>query len=387
MNDKFNDRGVIYIRFGEPDNKSTTFNDAGISNMSWLYYPRNNSPRMIFYFKIDANAPPGYWTLVPGFTNPQILTDLIDWEPRFYKIDPLRSNTWAELMREGVETAERGLTTDSFKWPEYIKPLPADITMAQFRKDSNINTIELDYAIPVSEIDINPTNKDNTVLIADISVFDQSMKSVVRREASFTAADNLKSHTHNDFFIDGVKFPLKRDRYLISVNIRVPGEQKLFGANFKYSLSDFNNSLSCSSLLTAYNISPLGNPDSTSMNYLDIIPNPTTRFNNSQNVYIYYEIYNLKLNKNVRSDYSVKLSLTGTENSKSFWDTITGLFGSKKVYSISIGNNYAGSSPEVKNYLAIDIHDLASGKYKLEMRVKDNISGEETSTSSDLTVE
>lgn len=386
LNDKFNDRGVIYVRFGKPDSKSTTVG-ARVSNMSWLYYPRNNSPRMIFYFMIDAHAPPGYWTLVPGFTDPQILNDLIDWEPRFHNIEPLHSNIWAELMKEGVQTAERGLTTDSFSWPEYIKPLPADITMAQFKKDNDTNTIELDYAVPLSELDFSDMPGDSAGLIVDIAAFDDKLNPVVRREAKYSSADDLTSYKQNNFFIDGIKLPLRKDHYFISVNIRAPKENKLFGANFKYTVSDFTSRLSCSSLLTAFNISPLAGPDSTGMNYLDIIPNPTTRFSNSQNVYIYYEIYNLKSGAGGHTDYSVELNLTGIENSKSFWDTITGIFGSKKVYNISISNNYSGSSREVKNYLAIDISDLASGKYKLKMEVKDNISGEKTDTSSDLTVE
>lgn len=71
LNKKFNDRGLIYIRFGEPDDIVTVVSENQSSNMSWLYEKSSTHPRMVFYFMEDMHAPPGYWTLVPMILIPR----------------------------------------------------------------------------------------------------------------------------------------------------------------------------------------------------------------------------------------------------------------------------------------------------------------------------
>ncbi len=399
LNDDFNDMGYIYIRFGKPDEVSTTLQglsntppdisgvlpSIGQPNMAWLYRQTQRHPRMVFYFMIDKDAPPGYWTLVPMILDPYVLNDLVTWDPRYHNVNPLYRDTWNKLVTEGVKTAELGLATDNFKWPKEIKPLDAKIVVNQFRADEHSNLFSLDYAVPLDELSAGLNDKDSLSLKVDVSVYDSTMNLLMKKDDNFKLTSSNK-HIYKSLFINGNKLFLKRQKYIISMDIRVPSENRLFGYYFNYDLSNFNDSLSCSSLEQAFKITPNNNPDERDRDNITILPNPTLKFDKSENVYTYYEIYNLSYDNNGRTNYSVNFDIRRKDNSKSIWDFFTGLFGKSDVYNISIMNNYNGNTKNVSNYLAFNISELKSGNYEMILTIKDNVSNKNTSTSSDLIV-
>ena len=85
LNDKFNDEGIIYIRFGEPDEQ--ILKPSSVSETSWLYEANNKHPRMIFYFMVGKDSPTGYWTLVPMLLDPEYLKELQLWDASIPGID------------------------------------------------------------------------------------------------------------------------------------------------------------------------------------------------------------------------------------------------------------------------------------------------------------
>ena len=399
LNDDFNDMGYIYIRFGKPDEISTTLQGLsnappdrsgvlpsnGQPNMAWLYRETNRHPRMVFYFLIDKDAPPGYWTLVPMILDPEVLKDLYTWDPRYYDVNPLYRDTWNKLATEGVKTAELGLTTDSFKWPKEIKPLEANFAVNQFRENENSNLFSLDYAVPLNELSTELNDKDSLLIKVDVSVYDSTMNLLLKKDNNFRLTSHDK-HIYNSLFINSDKFLLKRQKYIVSMDIRIPSENKLFGSYFDYNLTDFNDSLSCSSLEQAFKITPNNGTENRDKDNSTIIPNPSLKFDKSENVFTYYEIYNLSYDNDERTNYSVSFDIQRKDKSKSIWDFFTGLFGKSDVYNLSIQNNYNGNTKNVSNYLAFDISELKSGDYKITLTVKDNVSSKGTSTSSDLII-
>lgn len=385
LNDKFNDMGIIYIRFGKPDDIIALSQKDFISRRAWLYEANNQHPRMIFYFKVDRNSPPNYWTLVPMLLDPEYLKDLKIWDARFQEIENQDPYIRYKYEDEGVKTAEKGLSTDSFTWTKEIKPLNAEFTINQFREDTLSNIFCLYYAIPVNELTGTSKYNEPVPLKVEISVFDTSMNQVTRKVENLIINSSDK-HIYKRMYINGNSFRLKRNKYFISMDIRIPGENKLFGAYFNFTLSNFNNKLSCSSLEQAFEISPVDN-NANGRNHLDILPNPTLKFENSENVYAYYEIYNLSFDKNRNTNYSVDFDISSSDNSKSIWDFISGIFSKRSNYNISIQNNYSGAAKDVSNYIAFDIDKLEKGNYVMTLKVKDNLNGKETSSSSKFIVQ
>jgi len=65
---------------------------------------------------------------------------------------------------------------------------------------------------------------------------------------------------------------------------------------------------------------------------------------------------------------------------KNVIEKVIGLFGGKEGYQISIENDQTGKIQTVTDYISFDVSRLEKGTYELKLIVKDNVSGEETST-------
>jgi len=394
-NNKFNDKGIIYIRFGEPDEKLVTvpgaemgnYNNSDIeTNESWLYRQTKRLPQRIFFFTINKNAPPNYWTLVPGFTDPRILRNLVSWDPRFFHVSQ-NSNTWSDLLKEGVKSIETGLNSDRFIWPDKLKPLDAYYSVGWFKKNEKQDLFRLAFAVNTDELFKGLNNGDSLSVEASISVYDSLMHPVFNKNKEYKIHSNSDSHIYKDLFIDNFEFPLDFQRYNISFDISIPKENRLFGSRFVQRIPNlYNNKLACSSIIQAFKISPGENPGLRNLKNIKIIQNPTLQFDKLDNVYTYYEIYNLAMDKNGQSNYTVNYNLRREGQTKSVWDFLSGLFGTKTKYNLTIKDTYSDTTKNVFNYIAFDISQLKSGLYKLKITIKDNINGEKASTSTKLVV-
>lgn len=127
-NDDIDDRGIIYIRHGDPDRVIT--HPAGIgeeSAVTWIY--ERPEGRLIFHFKLsvqtDTQPSVSGWRMVESVTeiaNANVLPDLIDVDPiymsmyqasqrldRAYRESPLRARERLMVLA----SVRRGTTTDS----------------------------------------------------------------------------------------------------------------------------------------------------------------------------------------------------------------------------------------------------------------------------------
>lgn len=121
LNDAFNDKGLIYIRYGEPDDRIATVAgeangfrtptgdaaglhrlpkeqslDAGwVPNQSWRYH----GPGLDFHFVIDEGGGVDDWRLTPALTNYEMIQDRSAWGGVYARL--------ASIAREVVKERER----------------------------------------------------------------------------------------------------------------------------------------------------------------------------------------------------------------------------------------------------------------------------------------
>ena len=76
LNQEFNDRGLIFIRQGETNDKVVTLGEDVPVNESWRYYATQTYPEMTFHF-LKENSPGNNWRLAPYISNPALLTHSI----------------------------------------------------------------------------------------------------------------------------------------------------------------------------------------------------------------------------------------------------------------------------------------------------------------------
>ncbi len=51
LNDKFNDKGLVYVRHGEPDDRAFYVEGGAPLNETWVYYPRGQLNKKLIFHK------------------------------------------------------------------------------------------------------------------------------------------------------------------------------------------------------------------------------------------------------------------------------------------------------------------------------------------------
>jgi len=122
LNDRFNDKGLIYLRHGEPSERVVTV-AASIPNESWRYEATNTTPEMIFHFAVAHLAAGNNWRMIAFMRDPRILADRLFWIPAPYRY--LRRDLYLQrwelenaLAQQSAAAAKIGFSTDSYVWNE-----------------------------------------------------------------------------------------------------------------------------------------------------------------------------------------------------------------------------------------------------------------------------
>jgi hypothetical protein len=102
---------------------------------------------------------------------------------------------------------------------------------------------------------------------------------------------------------------------------------------------------------------------------------------------VYYEVYNLALNREGKSSYQISYSIKMLETNQSFLSSIAGVFSGKKESSTSSVTVKEGKSGIEREYIGFDISELPTGVASLEIKVKDLNSGKEASSKINLTLQ
>jgi hypothetical protein len=144
----------------------------------------------------------------------------------------------------------------------------------------------------------------------------------------------------------------------------------------------WDSTLHISDLLLAYLIEP-ENPLSLlpfKQGTVMLLPSPEFIFRRGQTFGVYFEIYNLRKNKQQQTRYIVETTISekGAEE-RNFLTSIGIAFGfTDQKFSVTTSYEYTGSSDSEKRYLILDYGKYKPGDYHLRFRVKDENSGQES---------
>lgn len=401
-NHKLNDLGMIYIRFGEPNEKVSAIRQrrtVGMAtdvergtdllpvtetippNISWLYHEKTTNPRMIFHFFLPEDSPPGYWTLIPGFDYPEILLELSQWDHRYHGM--LNSETTGRLgsfkyalNKERAKDVDHALKNDRLSPPKENEVLALYHGMDQFRESDEIDVFHLSYAIPIQNLLDNDVKTDSVLLEVGFKILDRQAKIQDHQIRNIWINETSMGQIADDLFIDEFIFPLEHKPHNVTLHVRTPQNKKLNGWRWAQPAAlGVRDKLAISTLKLAFNVTPKSDLELRHRDELNILPNPTKRFYKKDPVFVYYEIYNLLLDGKGQSDYSVNFSLKELDKS-SFVKKITGIFSSGEEYKISVQSNQVGLNRTMSDYISFDMEKAKAGSYNLILEVIDNVSGE-----------
>ncbi len=394
LSTEFNDKGLIYIRHGEPDERQVTVSGNVPTNESWRYWKRDDQPELIFHFVIDENATGNNWRLTPVIPYPEMLQDRIDWGGVYYRLltadaaDLLRyENEMAEASRQFVDV---GFQTDRHHWPDSIKALRLFFSPATFRGTGDSTVVEVFYAVPIKDLagalrKGQPLRLEQGLAVQDTASWRTLYKTV---RYSLLQPEILQSRTDANF-IERFRFQMPPGDYRVSLHVRPEKTRWLGGYQFDLQAPDYRPPhLSMSDLQLAYQIDAATDSKSKfQKGDLQVVVNPSRRFSRQQPVYAYFEIYYLQPGENGVSRYRIEYTMKLLKSRKRGLKKIFGFLGGGGKSSISLSTDREQPGETAIEWVSFDVSRLQPGKYQMLIRVRDLISRREVEKSAELWLE
>jgi GWxTD domain-containing protein len=436
----FDDRGRIYIRYGEPDNTvGFATGDAETKpNLTWEYHT-GLKDRLIIHF-VDRGA--GFFEIVSSLMeasmrNPTMIypqTDeagnesltselAVDSIPiQAYReraiIDPLYdriANQFEELLRAssgpggGPDTARsyqetllrmlydeqmevqrdmaEALTSERYiDETATLDPLPFSFYTAAFKDIQGRTRLEVYYGIPTGELALERYGEGQTARIdLGIAVFDDQWNEIgrineIREQRSTFEVDQGEGNVAVD--LGRMLVEPGSYNFAISVTDLVSGRMGVFRDSLR--IEDFNRrELSISDIEIAGRIVESRRGGPFYKEGVEIFPMPTRTFTTEQRVYIYYEVYNLTRDAFGTTSFKTIYSISPADPNRrrnilsSAWRALGSLVGLGRSETVRVElEEENGIRVQENKYLQLDFANPRPGLYQLTLEVEDLNSGQ-----------
>lgn len=384
LGDVFNDKGLVYVRHGEPDDRVVTVGGAGTpTTVSWRYY----EPQMDFHFLTGGTD--NDWRLTPRLPpSGEVFEDREQWGGIYVDLarvardsrNPrLRGRTELEyedlkgrMIDARREDAALAFTTDRHTWDDDVEDLEMPYLLAVFRGEGGEAELEIHYALPLGVITEEAGADVRRVAIEVGYALHDSSWQLVRRDVETRRVPTSEDRTSalTDFF----RLSVPPDSYHVALHSRPEGTSLLGGDTLTYRVPDFEApGLALSSLLPAYEIRPALaiRPSRFDRGGLHLSPNPLGRYQPGQPIAVYFEIYGLTEGAGGQTHYRLDYTLKPREPRRKF----LGLFGRGDRPTLTLRTEREGREADPAEHAEIDVSEVDPGDYTLTVRVTDLHSG------------
>lgn len=382
---EFDDRGIIYLRHGEPDRRAF-FTGAGTvgttlqPNESWLY--RRSEGNLIFHFVARED--------VQDYKLVESVLDAMGWSSRFQRtgsapdaaslwesradLDPmytrmgLRSTT--DERERGHRAIRLGTSTDSYRqrFPVALDLVVNDFVMGHREVGTGAGQeLHVVFAIPAQELAPQPGGERVLYPLRFRLIVADSADNVVARLDTLRVFSSREALRGAAYLTGRMTIPVPpgmyRYRVLVTTGDRDAGQvvgrdsltvEPLDGRQF--AASDVVVGRAGSGLLW-----PL--PDDT------VLLNPLGRFPEGSVAELYYEVYGLGLGASYHTEVRLE-KLGGT----SLFGAIRGLFGGRRP-PVLLAFDAASEGPATRVHRSVDLRGVGRGDYVLTVRLTDPASG------------
>lgn len=382
-NEELNDKGLVYIRHGEPDDRVVTLGESVTTNESWLYYETTASARMAFHFLIDENAAGNNWRLTPVISNAEMLSDRTHWGSVYHRMlnSNLGTRMGAELdmLNESIEAVEIGFSTDHHTFDDNIKPLDMPYYAASFRAPDGSTQLEVYYGFPIEQVARElPGEEKEARVERGFAISDRNWQPLDKYTDTLQVPFSHDTMKETDLIIDLFRATMPADSYQVGFHVSPNGTHRLGGYNFPMRLPAFSdNELDMSDILLAFSIGPAQNTGKFTRHGLKVVPNPSLAYLLESPVSAYFEVYNLTKGRNGATSFTVEFTLAvlkkkGGRGLKNLF----GLLGGGGKSSISLSSARAGTTGFSPEFVTFDVSKMSKGNFDLTVKIIDNHSGE-----------
>ncbi len=151
-----------------------------------------------------------------------------------------------------------------------------------------------------------------------------------------------------------------------------------------------NSRLDLSDIVIASNVNSDNNGDGYfNRKELNILPKPSKEFKANEPIYIYYEIYNLKKDKDGLTDFEQSITLSEVDEKNGFEKVVTSflnIFSGSGEEQLTLTSKFKTLESDPQIYLQLDMSKYEPKNYLITVTIKDKIDNSTKSISSSLKI-
>lgn len=392
LNREFNDKGLVYLRHGPPDDTAFNVGQNSVPNESWRYFKTPQYEAMTFHFVIDNNAIGNNWRLTPILNDPAMLEARLQWGPVYHRLLNAQPNEVMnyeqEMANETTKSVKQGFDSDRHFWGKAVSPLETSFQFVTFKNAAGATQLELYYGIGLSQFgNASAPELAEVVLDKGFALQNRDWQEVHRLDRQTKLPLTQHAQIAHGMYIDVFRYTAPPDSYHVSFYMRQTNQtpNRLGGFNFSTRIPNYHSTqLSLSDLLLAFNLEPAAGEGLFTRNGWQIAPNPHRNFDRQKPVSLYFEIYNLTLDQSNKSAFTLEYTVQLLEKKKSGLGKITGMFGGGTKSKISLSAEREGDSATAIETIALDLSKAEPGEFELTVVVTDRHNKKEAKTTSRL---
>jgi tetratricopeptide (TPR) repeat protein len=376
----FNDMGLIYLRWGEPDDKAWYHAENVPENMSWKYDANSIHDAMTFHF--EQNAFGGGWRFVPYPRPGEYALSRTSLDAKYGSLqhgpDQQAQN---RLQADANRDLREGLTKDGFTIPEHkAEPLTVYTDWAVFRATPDLSRLEVYWGIPLLEaMSQAVVSAQEMRFDIGIALFDENYRQVYQNQRVRTVSIP-RGTPEGAMSVDQEVILVPPGRYNLALQIREEvGEKLQIQEAPNVDVRGFPaGELGLSDIQIALNIREGERPPFIKPGYT-VTPLPTRVYPPAQTTWIYFDIYGLAKDEVNATRYRVsyRIDPVGAERGALGRVSIGGRTGRQQgMGGIAVeGDEESGISSDVHRALNIDVGESSVTTYRLRVTVEDLVSG------------
>lgn len=383
-NQKFNDKGLVYLRYGHPDEIAVSPSAGSLSNESWLYRETASNPKLIFHFEIGRDAKPTDWRLVALPSDPSMVESRLGWDNLLdtYYTAATQMDQISAIAQIQVDSKNKVLQAMDRQRPfsmSQVEPMYLSVDPVQFWDELGNPYLDINIGIPMDQLSplVNHSYETGFATL-------DTMGNILEKR-SLEINDSL--NPENTFFTKTFKAFPNQNTVIIAAHVREPDSNRIGGIKFKKSLRHQNSGgPEISDILLATRIVPAQGALEHTHQGLDIHPNPSGRFDKNEPLFLYYEIYNLKPDNGLRR-YKIERSVEHIQQGKSLFGRIYSALFRRSPQRQSISRESQSIEKIAIEYSGIDLSKWATGPVKITIKLTDLVDGKRAEISKQLFLE
>ncbi len=303
--------------------------------------------------------------------------------------NPSKANEVRRMSRLVEFSPQMVMKRSIVRAPDYYAPGGSEGSLtfyydhADFRGRDGKTRLEVYYGIPTANL--SKTQDKDTAFVSTgctAALFDSaSGEARQEREESVYRASGGLSGRQGDFIPNQLTLEVEPGTYDLRVQVKdlISGRSGTYRKRLE--VEDYRGSvLRVSDLELGWTISIQGGMEKYRKGNLYVLPMTTKTYRQSQNPFIYYEVYNLSRDSQnkarFRLDYTVQSAPEKGEGMGRFIAGLGRMFAGEGTPEVSVSSEQARMETDLREYFELNLQKVKAGVNRMRLKVTDLNSGQ-----------